>query len=75
MKINNSPEVFEPVTVTLETKEELDALYTVAGSISGSGSFKDTTVRMITNRLWDGLQDCGAKKVEGVVEIELELGQ
>ena len=75
MKVTRMPDDFKPVVITLESQDEVDALYTVLGSIVGAGSFNDTSVRHITSRLHAGLATCGAHRVVGTVREEMELGE
>ena len=73
MKVNKVNEEFVPVMVTLESQDEVDALYTVTGCIRGKGYFNQTSVRHITNRIYRGLEDCGAKSYADLVEVQLQL--
>ena len=74
MKVVKQAQDFRPVVITLESKDEVDALCAVVGSIVGEGSFRDTSIRSVTNKLYDGLKDCGASPVASAVDTEMELG-
>ena len=51
MKIETVKQKFEPITVTLETQEEVDILRALAGKVSGTGK-----VRLFVDKLWDELR-------------------
>ena len=74
MNVTKQIDVFKPVVIALESQEEVDALYTVTGSIHGAGTFSNTSVRSVTAELYKGLKDCGARRLYMVVEEEMELG-
>lgn len=73
MKVTKIPDDFKPVVITLESQDEVDALYTVTGSICGKGYFNDTSVRKITNRIYAGLEGCGAKSATHLVDKQMQL--
>lgn len=75
MKIDKQIDHFRPVVVALESQDELDSLCTVVGSIVGEGSFGDTSIRSLTNKLYDELRHLGATPVANLVETEMELGE
>lgn len=54
MKVEQKKE-FTPVTITLETQEELDVLCSLVGSVAGDST---TLVAMrVANHLWDALEE------------------
>lgn len=55
MKVTQIKQEFSPVTITLESKEELDMLFELSASVSGTGKVRD-----FYDALADNLQDSGA---------------
>ena len=73
MKISKSPAVFEPVVITLEHQDEVDALCTVTGAIIGRGDFEETSIREVANLVYHGLIDCGAESRTNLVQKDMVL--
>lgn len=51
MKIHKQEATFQPITIVLESQEELDILLHLVGSVSGRGK-----PRQVTDAIYDGLK-------------------
>lgn len=54
MKIQQQERKFKPVTITLESQEEVDMLLTLTGSLIGEGKMRD-----FTDSVFNGLRTFG----------------
>jgi hypothetical protein len=67
MQVISGKKEFTPVTITLESQEEVDVLYAMAGSVKGIGR-----TRQITNIMYALLEDF---VVDDASTLELFEGQ
>ena len=73
MKVTKIPDEFKPIVITLESQEEVDALFTVVCNITGSGCFNGTSIREVTKRISSGLCDYANEADSSLVEIRMQL--
>ena len=73
MKVVREKEDFRPVMLTLESQDEVDALFTIVCNISGSGCFNDTSIREVSSGIFRALDTFGAESQADLVEIRMQL--
>ena len=56
MKVTKDTSRFDPITITIESRHELDVLYAVTARISGNCP----PIRKVTNQLFEKLEELGA---------------